>query len=233
MILTHRIALDPTFATRIFARAAGRHLRVELGAPEWERQYQAGAAPSGVTLKVEFNRIKYEQFPWLRDIHRDANSQPFANLQKAWVTYFKGEAGRPRFKSKKVSKDSFYVANDKLALDGFHVRLPVIGWVRCAKNFASAARSWGLSLAEVLGAGSSPSGLTSASTTAKGTAMAWSASIWASSSLATLSSGEVVENPRPLRRLLRATPAARPGAQPKTTGVRQPGKVAAAAGPMP
>ena len=66
----------------------------------------------------------------LKDIHRDAHAQPFANLQKAFAAFFKGTARRPTFKKKGKCRDSFYVANDKLRLDGCRVRLPVVGWVR-------------------------------------------------------------------------------------------------------
>jgi putative transposase len=34
------------------------------------------------------NQIKYQQFPWLREIHRDAHSQPFPDLQQAWQNYW-------------------------------------------------------------------------------------------------------------------------------------------------
>ena len=101
---------------------------------EWDRQYKAGEKPSGVTLKREFNENKYELFPWLKGIHRDAHSQPFANLQSAYKEFFSGKRKHPRLKKKGKCKFSFYVANDKLKVDGTRVRLPVVGWVRMRES---------------------------------------------------------------------------------------------------
>jgi putative transposase len=81
--------------------------------------------------KRYFNSFKYEAFPWLKNIHRDAHAQPFAALGKAWKAYFKGEVeGRPQFKKKGKCRDCFYVACDKFSSSGKTVRLPVIGPVK-------------------------------------------------------------------------------------------------------
>jgi putative transposase len=132
VILAHRIALDPTFRQRAyFVRAAGTaRFTWNWALAEWDRRYAAGEKTNGKTLKAAFNAIKYETFPWLKDIHRDAHAQPFANLHQAFLAYFKGIAQRPAFKKKGKCRDSFYIANDKLRLDGSRVRLPVVGWVR-------------------------------------------------------------------------------------------------------
>lgn len=132
MNLTHKIALDLTCKQRrYFARAAGTHrFTYNWGLSEWNRQYEAGAKPNGNKLKLQFNALYPEQFPWVGDVHRDCHSQPFADLQNAWSNFFKGLADKPSFKKKNQNRPSFYCANDKLRLDGMRVRLPVLGWVR-------------------------------------------------------------------------------------------------------
>lgn len=132
MILAHRIALDPTCKQRgYFARAAGTaRFTWNWALARWDELSAQGQRPTGSSLKLEFNAIKYEQWPWLADIHRDAHSQPFANLQKALTAFFKGDAERPTFKKKGKCRDSFYVSNDKFRVNGQRVRLPVVGWVR-------------------------------------------------------------------------------------------------------
>jgi putative transposase len=132
MILAHKIRLDATFKQRLyFAQAAGTSRLVwNWALSEWERQYRAGKKPSGMSLKKQFNAVKYELFPWLTGMHRDSHAAPFANLQKAFVRFFKKTAKRPKFKKKGRCRDSFAVANDKLRVDGDRVRLPVIGWVK-------------------------------------------------------------------------------------------------------
>lgn len=205
MILAHRIALDPTPAQRAyFVRAAGTvRFTWNWALAEWERRHAAGEKPTGATLKVAFNAIKYDAFPWLKDIHRDAHAQPFANLQQAYMAFFAGTARRPTFKKKGQCRDSFYVANDKLRLEGQRVRLPVVGWVRLRESLRFAGKvmgavvsreadRWFVSVQVDVGAYRRPRtgdgevgvdlGLTA---------------------FATLSTGETATAPKPLRRMLR------------------------------
>ncbi|MDA8095536.1 MAG: RNA-guided endonuclease TnpB family protein [Betaproteobacteria bacterium] len=144
MQLTHKIALCPTCEQAgYFERACGTVRRVwNWALDEWNRQYAAGRKPNAMALKKQFNAIKYADpqwldengQPWLRDIHRDAHAQPFAHLAKAWRRFFADiKAGQPahepHFKKKGRCRDSFYVANDKFGLDGKTIRLPKIGAV--------------------------------------------------------------------------------------------------------
>lgn len=138
MNLTHKIALLPTpEQSEYFQRAAGTARFVwNWALAEWNRQYAAGQQPSAMAMKKQFNAIKYAEFPWLKDIHRDSHSQPFAHLGKAWSRFFADikagnkKAHTPCFKKKGVCRDSFYVANDQFKLDGVSIRLPKLGFVR-------------------------------------------------------------------------------------------------------
>lgn len=144
MQLTHKIALCPTLEQAdYFSRACGTARRVwnwALG--EWNRQYVAGQKPNAMALKKQFNAIKYSDpqwldengQPWLKNIHRDAHSQPFSHLAKAWNRFFAdikagNPAHEPQFKKKGCCRDSFYVANDKFSVSGKMIRLPKIGYV--------------------------------------------------------------------------------------------------------
>jgi transposase len=90
MHLTHKIALDPTPAQEVYFRQACGTARFvwNWALTEWHRQYDAGQKPNAMTLKKTFNAIKYIQWPWLKDIPRDAHAQPFAYLAKAWHCFF-------------------------------------------------------------------------------------------------------------------------------------------------
>jgi putative transposase len=129
--LAHKIRLNPTpEQVTYFKQACGTARFVwNWALAEWNRQYEAGQKPRAAALKKQFNALKYEQFPWLRNVHRDAHSQPFADLADAWHYFFTGQNDRPVFKKKGKTRDSFYVANDKLRLQGPQVKLPKIGWV--------------------------------------------------------------------------------------------------------
>ena len=89
MILAHKIALDPTLEqARYFGQASGTARFVwNWGLAEWNRQSEAGEKPNALRLKKQFNAIKYEEFPWIAEIHRDAHAQPFTNLGTACLLY--------------------------------------------------------------------------------------------------------------------------------------------------
>jgi putative transposase len=142
MLLAHRIRIDATAEQRdYFARAAGTARRVwNWALAEWNRQAAGGLRPNAMALKKAFNHIKYSDpdwldadgKPWLRAIHRDAHAQPFANLAKAWSRYFEQRragqpAHAPRFKKKGRSVDGFYLANDKFRIEGRSAVLPKVG----------------------------------------------------------------------------------------------------------
>jgi putative transposase len=59
-----------------------------------------------------------------------ASQQPFLDLQDAWSRFFKGLAGKPKFKKKGKSRDSFYIGGDQIKLDGRRLWIPNLGWVR-------------------------------------------------------------------------------------------------------
>ena len=134
--LAHKIRLDPTpDQIRYFKQAAGTARFVwNWALAEWNRQYAAGQKPHAAALKKQFNAIKYPQFPWLRNLHRDAHAQPFADLADAWHRFFTGQNDRPTFKKKGKTPDSFYVANDKFRIVGRRVKLPKVGWVRLRES---------------------------------------------------------------------------------------------------
>jgi putative transposase len=132
VILAHKIELDLTCKQRKYLACAAGCARFvwNWGLAEWNRQYKAGGKPSGFSLKKQFNAVKYQQFPWMKTIHRDAHAAPFSNLDKAFKRFFKKVAKRPAFKKKGQSKDSFAVANDLFRVSGKVAILPRIGKIR-------------------------------------------------------------------------------------------------------
>ena len=131
MIFAHKIALDLTGQQEVYCRQAAGTARFTYnwGLAHWQMQYRNGEKPTAATLKKQWNAIKYERYPWLSDIHRDAHAQPFTNLNTAFQKFFRHEAQYPTFK-KKGRHDSFYLANDKVHIQGKRLRIPKLGWVR-------------------------------------------------------------------------------------------------------
>jgi putative transposase len=136
MIRAHKIRLHPTEEQKTYCvRAAGTARFVwNWALAEWSRQYAAGEKPSALKLKKQFNAVRREQFPWTWDVTKNASDQPFLDLGKAFTAFFEGKARRPRFKSKKRSKASFYLANDQFELDDHRVWIPKLGWVNMAEK---------------------------------------------------------------------------------------------------
>jgi putative transposase len=136
MIKAHKIRLHPTpEQANYFARAAGTSRFVwNWALAEWNRQYEAGEKPTALKLKKQFNEIRREHFPWTWEVTKNASDQPFLDLGKAFTAFFEGKARRPRFKSKKKSKSSFYLANDQLELGDHRIWIPKLGWVNMAEN---------------------------------------------------------------------------------------------------
>ena len=201
MILSHRIALDPTAKQRIaFCRACGvARYAYNWALAEWKRQYEAGEKPNALALKRQWNQEKPK---WVYDSPKDANQAPFAHLQSAFQKFFKKRANFPQFKCKGVH-DCFSVSNDKFQVSGKRVRLPRIGTVRMREalrfdgKIVSGAVSrdadrWFLSVAVDAGpkysrprTGSAVIGVD-----------------LGVKSAATLSTGEHIEGPKPLRLLI-------------------------------
>jgi len=136
MIKAHKIRLHPTAEQQVyFAKAAGTARFVwNWALAQWNQQFEAGEHPTALKLKKQFNAIRREHFPWAWEVTKNASDQPFLDLGKAFTAFFEGKARRPRFKSKKRSKASFYLANDQFELGDHRVWIPKLGWVNMAEN---------------------------------------------------------------------------------------------------
>ena len=141
MIRAHKIRLHPTEKQKnYFARAAGTSRFVwNWALAEWNRQYKAGEKPTALKLKKQFNEIRRQQFPWTWEVTKNASDQPFLDLGKAFTAFFEGQThgkrvGRPKFKRKKRSRPSFYVANDQFELADHRIWIPKLGWVNMAET---------------------------------------------------------------------------------------------------
>ena len=137
----HKIRLNPTAEqAQFFRRCAGVARYVyNQGLAEWQRLYGEGINPSALMLKKEFNAVKRAQAPFVLAVPKDVAEGAFANLGRAFQNFFDGIAGKrprmgyPRFKSKKRSKASFTLNNDKFRIDGHGLRVPRLGWVNMAE----------------------------------------------------------------------------------------------------
>lgn len=128
--ISHKIELKPNNKQVSYLKQACGVARFSYNwaLAEWKKQYEHGAKPNAFDLKKEFNSIKKEQFPWITDVLKDANQQPFINLKNAFNRFFKKQGGYPKFKKKGIH-DSFYISNDKLKIEGKKFWVPKLGWI--------------------------------------------------------------------------------------------------------
>lgn len=117
------------------------------GLAAWQKQYelwvdsgkQKALKPSGMMLKKQLNSVKKADFPWMYEVTKYASQQPFIFLNRAWSDFFKKKTmngkpvGKPRFKRKGKSIDSFYVGGDQVVVRGRYLKIPNLGWVKMAE----------------------------------------------------------------------------------------------------
>jgi len=74
MILAHRIRLVPSpDQEAYFGRACGvARFAYNWALAEWHRQHDVGEKPSEIALRKTLNTIKDEQYPWMREVTKNA-----------------------------------------------------------------------------------------------------------------------------------------------------------------
>ncbi len=90
MILAHRIRLVPTSEQEAhFRRACGvARFAYNWALAEWQRQYRSGEKPSEMALRKRLNARKNTDFPWMRDVTKNAPQQAIKNLGRAYANFF-------------------------------------------------------------------------------------------------------------------------------------------------
>ena len=141
MIKAHKIRLHPTpEQATYFAKAAGTaRYAFNWAVAEWKRQYEAGEQPSALGLRTQFHALRKEQLPWTYDVTKCAIEGAFMDVAAAFKNFFEGhktgrKTGFPKFKSKKRSKQSFYLANDKFSVGSHWIDVPKLGRVNMAES---------------------------------------------------------------------------------------------------
>ena len=139
--LVHTIRLYPTKGHETFFRKACGCARVayNYGLSEYQKLRKEGQKPSVLEIKKQFNKEKKVLFPWMSETNKDANQQPFTNLQAAFTRFFKHQNKYPVFK-KRGRKDSFYISNDKFGVEENKFWIPKLGWVKGAESLRFAGK---------------------------------------------------------------------------------------------
>lgn len=144
MMLTRKIRLKPTPEQEIlFRKSAGvARWAYNYFLAENERVYQeylangrtgAKSVSEGVVRKYINNVLKKTTHTWLKEVGCNVIKKAVMKAGNAYTNFFKGLAGKPRYKSKRKSKLSFYVNYESLSRQNGGFRGEKIGFVKTSE----------------------------------------------------------------------------------------------------
>ena len=87
-------------------------------------------------IRKEFTQLKKQNdFKWLNEVSSKVMQESMRNLDKAFKLFFKKKSKYPKFKSKKKSRQSFYVRCDSLNFKNDVCNIEKIGKVKFKTNY--------------------------------------------------------------------------------------------------
>ena len=100
-------------------------------AKQEENYKNGGKFISDGVLRKEITQLKKNELSWLNEVSNNIAKQAVKDACDAYKKFFKGLSDKPRFKTKKRSKKSFYNDNVKLNVkDNKLVNIEKIGWIK-------------------------------------------------------------------------------------------------------
>jgi putative transposase len=139
MIKSVKIRLFPTREQEILMyKSCGiSRFAYNWGLAKWEEEYKQGVKPSKLSLKREFNNNikKDSKYSWLYEVSAQITVQAFEDLNAAYENFFKGLSKYPKFKTKRKSKQSFYVRYDAVKFKEGKVNIEKVGKVKYKTNY--------------------------------------------------------------------------------------------------
>ncbi|MPM26835.1 IS607 family transposase ISCbo9 [bioreactor metagenome] len=139
MIKSIKIRLIPTLEQEIlmFKSVGVARFAYNWGLNRYNELLSLNEKPSKEIIKKEFNNTikKQEEYKWLYEVGSQTISQVFSDLNNAFSNFYKKRARYPKFKSKRKSRQSFYVRYDALKFEDGKVNLEKIGKVKYKTNY--------------------------------------------------------------------------------------------------
>lgn len=85
--------------------------------------------------KKEIALLK-KNYSWLKEVDSISLQAAVESLDDSYSRYYKKQNKKPRFKSKKNNIQSYTTkcVNQNVRIDGNHIKLPKLGWIRFAKS---------------------------------------------------------------------------------------------------
>ena len=96
-----------------------------------ENYKNGGKFISDSVLRKEITQLKKTELSWLNEVSNNVAKQAVKDACNAYKRFFKGLSDKPRFKSRKRSKKSFYNDNVKLKVKNNKlVNIEKVGWIK-------------------------------------------------------------------------------------------------------
>lgn len=137
MIKTIKIRLIPTLEQeKLFWKASGTARFVYNWAldKQLNNYKNGGKFTSDNDLRKEITQLKKIELIWLNEVSNNVAKQAVKDLCNAYMRFFKGHAKKPKFKSKRKSRPSFYNDCCKLKVKSDKVLIEKIGWIDIAEH---------------------------------------------------------------------------------------------------
>lgn len=100
-------------------------------AKQEENYKNGGKFISDSELRKEISQLKKTELSWLKEVSNNVAKQSVKDACDSYKRFFKGVSDKPRFKSRRKSKKSFYNDNCKLKVkEGKLVNIEKVGWIK-------------------------------------------------------------------------------------------------------
>ncbi len=137
MITSMKVRLEPNNKqdTKLFQSAGTARWAYNRSLSKQEENYKNGGKfLSDRILRKELTELKKtEELQWLNNYSNNITKQAVKDSCDAYIKFFKGLSDKPKFKSRKKSKPSFYQDTYKIKFTDTHVRLEKIGWLKLSE----------------------------------------------------------------------------------------------------
>lgn len=137
MITSMKVRLEPNnkqIAKLFQCSGTARFIYNWTLARQEENYKNGGKFISDSDLRKEITQLKKtEQYQWLNSISNNVAKQAVKDGCEAYKKFFKGLADKPRFKSRRKSKPSFYNDVIKIKFSSTHVQLEKLGKVKLSE----------------------------------------------------------------------------------------------------
>ena len=99
-------------------------------AKQEENHKNGGKFISDGIIRKELTQLKKLELTWLNEVSNNVTKQAVKDACNAYKRFFKGLANKPKFKSRKKSKPSFYNDTSKLKVKEKKVLIEKVGWIK-------------------------------------------------------------------------------------------------------